>query len=282
MSGRSLAEAEENLREAVCEEWGDVSPIFEYSPRLPLAGLERELGRHDIVAVAGVNERHIWTNSSQELFVGGICPVCKLGQQDRSEQPLRADLSLIEGDSAFLVAPARGPFGSDAFYVFSEDMVRALAAGADSTLEWREVIDDPAHLKSEAPGRKTRSRLRNQKRRRFYEPIERLVRPFVFVKYLCTTGLGCDECGKTKPSPYLRSKSGMWYYVLEDDIISIPPLFLAGGLGNAFLCLRDELWQNLQTNRSWKGVASLPIGVVPRHWSDDNPQLSIVRKKSSS
>ncbi len=272
VEGTSFEEAEARLLEIMNEATGDMQPCFEYRPEPPKGVIQKRFEGPGIVVVSGANDPLDFAGDPAELFVGGICPVCKKGIGKRTKIPLIVRQLPRASDGATVRIRVSSPFVSFAIPIYSSQFIESLNPQERRHFEWLPVV---SLTKAKTP---------------FSEPISTPLVPMVMPKGLFNEkdrlqpdGFCCENCGRKELAGIPQGGGGIYTFVSEAALPQpLPSCFQVGQTGSLELCMPRKRWDELVGKPGTRRLMSRQVGVVKRSWVNPNPNLEVLPKQTSN
>jgi hypothetical protein len=189
-----FGEADDALYEVILQEAGDGENVREYDPPRPDA-LEGDGLLRRFKQLGG--NAHATIQNPDELWTGGVCPVCRLARGERTEIPVI--FAYVQSGAEGALAAFKGP----RMHFYSERFLAALKPAERKRFEWRAV--------EQAGSRK----------KKFFEITASSVTlpPAAFKEqYVGNNLFRCEECGGVNEPVYGFEPPTPGVYVSEDDV----------------------------------------------------------------
>jgi hypothetical protein len=267
-SDASFEEAEGELLNVIEQATGDLRPNCEYEPERPKGVIQAKYEGCGIVAVSGANDAEDFIGNPEELFSGGVCPVCKSGFGARTEVPLKISTQLpANSDGAFVRVRVAGPFVSFSIEIFSSEFLNALSTEERARFKWLPV-----------EGAKKTKKV-------FFEPVSQPLANKVMPKGLFqekdrlqSDGIYCQKCQRRELRG-IPQGGGIYTFLCADDLpAALPSCFQVGQAAALEFCMTKNRWSDLVGKSGTRRIMSRQVGIVKMDWVNPNPKLEMLSK----
>ncbi len=250
--GDSFEAADAELIDRISEATDDFRPLLEYIPAIPTSAFDDLFRGSDWVAIKAPNELVASTLKTTDLFMEGMCPLCRTKKGSRNNLALKVQRFSQKKDGALVNVRPTG----HTIPIFSEEFLELLSPDEKANLIARPVESEIAS------------------KRNFYEVECFKSTEVVFVKGINISGWKCDECKKNVPRAYSHySETAINYFVTNPPSANCLTVCAPD---KSFFCLPRRRWEEIAGKIGTKGLAASPIGVVPAHLVDVNPKVELV------
>jgi hypothetical protein len=269
--GRTCAEAEQSLLDAILDGGGAIQAVLEFQPPLPQSEFERKYSVPKLYTVCGDerfetdepkripfetdDERLIRESWYDEFFTSPCCRECRVPQGPRNDRQLNLTYIRSNYDGGFVT------FSGTSMYIFSEQFLKLLSKDEKQRMEFRPV------------GRTTKAR------RQYFELVGPSGPRMVAVAGLKMSGWVCDACGFQRFG-YRAEGVGIHAFIAESDLPTpVTEVFTVGTEPNVSLCVTAERWATMVGSAGTRGFTSQLLGVVSNREVRRDPELETLQKQ---
>jgi hypothetical protein len=266
--GRTYAQAEERLIEAIQNAGGAMQTVLEFDPPLPKSKVEAKYSSPELYLIGGDDrfetdapkghafetpaERAIRLKWVDTFFQSPVCRKCAFAVGQRSEKSLTLEYAPRVHDGAFGHV---GHEGTTTLQIVSEEFLRLLTAEELANLTLRPVF-------------------RKGRGRKFFEVTGPAGPPFVAAAGLEFAGWRCGACDHRTWGYWLEDMA-IGAFVAKSDLPASPPdVFTVGIPPEIHLCATAQRWHELVGRKGTRGFVSTLLGVVPEHEVVRHPELA--------
>lgn len=255
----------ESLIEAIQNDGGAVTPVFEFSPPLPRSEQELQFLNPELLTVTGDARfeteqpsagmfasrevRELSDNWAAQFFTGEFCRTCTIPGGGRNEKPLKLTYVRSSYDGGFVC------LGLAIQQIYSEDFLALLTGTELAKLQFRPVV---------RAGRASK---------RYFELIGPTGIPFVGAAGVELGGWRCPKCGQSVFNYFVKGLSCRHFVAHADLPTPLPELFTTGPAWSLNLCVTGDRWKRMVGQKGTRGLVSSPLGVLSNHMVVREPEL---------